>query len=697
MPLTIKPNVVHYKDDNGNYVGGNVISDISTRDAVQQYLDDHPEATTTVQDGAITKAKLASDVKTPVDKVPVLESRMDTFSRLTEGSTTGDAELIDIRVGADGTTYPTAGDAVRGQITDLKEDLGEITGNESIPITATGSYIDLHTGTTNLDGPTTSSTASHLIASCSAGDQFIISTVGGESARAYGFVGSDRTTVISRSEANLTCEKLLVTAPENAAYLVVNAVSNNQIKVYKNNLLVNRVAINETNIADLYTRKLFIFDSLDPGVEDIPVGSDLNSNTYITVGNYRKKVSGTILNSPVEDSIHFGLKVFNISLNNSFCQLLIPTAPSSGYIWYRLVGTSGGNPSFGTWHKIADERNINNIMDNVFVHHPTIITQSNVTTYFPNSSFNDAKPNTIYAIAEYIDMDGTPIIQDGPPGDQTYGVPVNQAQTPDSPVKSWGARRGTLLTYTQALGETDASGLTQIFIQYPGYKNYYGMTSPSISFRTAYYENNSYIWSDWSKLSQDGVLHAGNGIVYGGQPYIDSAPFADLNDAPFNSIFHIDRNMNNSDEYHTLGHHPVPGQSSMVITYAFSPGFNHCRVQVVYALNGKMFWRYEYLDNGQHWTSWYEIKNTTELDSEYLRNKGRLANGTDLNTITENAIYFLAPQGTAQYVNNPLASNAGYLTAKLTGSVCLQVVESLAGTRYSRYTDNSGTTWSNWV
>lgn len=35
MPLTIKPNVVHYKDDNGNYVGGNVISDISTRDAVQ--------------------------------------------------------------------------------------------------------------------------------------------------------------------------------------------------------------------------------------------------------------------------------------------------------------------------------------------------------------------------------------------------------------------------------------------------------------------------------------------------------------------------------------------------------------------------------------------------------------------------------------------------------------------------------------
>lgn len=59
-------------------------------------------------------------------EIDVERKRIDNLAKLPAGSTTGDAELTDIRIGADGTTYGTAGEAVRQQVGSLKEDLTDL-------------------------------------------------------------------------------------------------------------------------------------------------------------------------------------------------------------------------------------------------------------------------------------------------------------------------------------------------------------------------------------------------------------------------------------------------------------------------------------------------------------------------------------------------------------------------------------------
>jgi hypothetical protein len=61
-----------------------------------------------------------SQIAANTSDIAVLDGRMDEFTTLTDGSTTGDAELADIRVGYDGTVYSNAGGAVRTQIADVK-------------------------------------------------------------------------------------------------------------------------------------------------------------------------------------------------------------------------------------------------------------------------------------------------------------------------------------------------------------------------------------------------------------------------------------------------------------------------------------------------------------------------------------------------------------------------------------------------
>lgn len=119
-------------------MGVTYTNDKSVYEAILAYVQTIPAQVTrdyTTKIEAEISARIAADtslqnqitaeVDARANQDSVLSARMDEFTKLPDGSlsTAADAELVDIRVMANGTTAATAGDAVREQFSEIKNDL----------------------------------------------------------------------------------------------------------------------------------------------------------------------------------------------------------------------------------------------------------------------------------------------------------------------------------------------------------------------------------------------------------------------------------------------------------------------------------------------------------------------------------------------------------------------------------------------
>lgn len=87
------------------------------------------QATVNTKADASTVSALSERVTANTTGITEANARIDQIVALPEGSTTADAELIDIRTKADGSVAASAGAAVREQVTDLKSDLNKFAPN----------------------------------------------------------------------------------------------------------------------------------------------------------------------------------------------------------------------------------------------------------------------------------------------------------------------------------------------------------------------------------------------------------------------------------------------------------------------------------------------------------------------------------------------------------------------------------------
>ena len=244
------------------------------------------------------------------DKINVLKARMDTFASLPPGSTSGDAELTDIRVGYNGVVYPSAGDAVREQNSELKKDLDNYIFYKRLTL-KDNVYIDNSGNTCDYQYKAINGFASGYF-ECKQDDKFIIFGYGSAGGRLWSFTDTDGN-IISKANENAILKNVILVAPENAYRLVINVRTTSGTE-YDNYRIIP--------YNDIFG-KSYTYDSFSDWLNNaISILPSIISN---------RNATAIIKNDKLELQIWGGFYISS-SINNSFSDVTITINNLSSYL-----------------------------------------------------------------------------------------------------------------------------------------------------------------------------------------------------------------------------------------------------------------------------------------------------------------------------------------------------------------------------
>lgn len=171
-------------------------------------------------------------------------ARIDGIIALPDGSTTADAELVDIRTKADGTTASSAGDAVREQVTTINQDVTKFTGNYHMQFEA-GSrpYQDIFTNDEDQNWVC-------VLTECQEGDTFYVKGSGGSSTQLWMFADANGTVYKYAGSGVNAPDYIKLVADGRAKYFVFNS-RNKYNTPYTPDVIYNSLLRDE--ISDVYT------------------------------------------------------------------------------------------------------------------------------------------------------------------------------------------------------------------------------------------------------------------------------------------------------------------------------------------------------------------------------------------------------------------------------------------------------------